>query len=217
MEDLVCLCDAYCKEFGDIASGLIYPMKMKNFLNDDEIMQSWLERGKIAGAGFDRRYFDAAYSHFPVFEGKKSVKAEKDSLIYYRRFIKEDMAPDFLAAVQAYTSKCKEKGDLDPHYIKSFIKFMTSWADQRCEDQKMMLVHGETEKALLEEYGDKVNQNYLYRCLMGAFMEGKGCLEGVTEAVLAQAEDVGDKNVLKVVGRIWLQVKEKCSNLKKVD
>lgn len=217
LDDLTCLCNAYCREFGDIASGLVYPMKMKNFLNDNEVMQSWLERGRLPDIGFERRYFDAAYSHFPTFEGKKSVKAEKDSLMYYRRFIKEDMAPDFLAAVQAYASKCRERDDLDSHYIKSFIKFMTSWQDQRCEDQKMMLVHGATELVLTEEYGDSVNHNYLSRCLMTAFRAGKGCLEGITDAVGAQADDVKDRDVLKVVGKIWVQVKDKCTVIKKAE
>lgn len=132
LADLETACQAYANAFGD-GGYMVFPKTLKNFLNDDEMVEEWLERATAAEkCQEEKKHFEVAYAWFPPFQGKELDRVKEASWVVYWRLIKYEQKLDFLSLVQLYRRQRKrETADMSSEagvmYTKSFATFVSEW------------------------------------------------------------------------------------------
>src|ERR1039457_111589 len=145
LNDLKKACSRYIQEMNEPAKASLHVLGIKRFVTDDDILDNWLQRASYV-SNYDPAYFNAAYAWYPEFNGKEDLTAREDSLSFYKRFIKEVEAVEFLCAVKAYAFECRDKireeqrkedytpGD-DNKFTKKFVNFIRTWKKQKCIEE----------------------------------------------------------------------------------
>ncbi len=155
LEDVKKACDKYIQKMNDPSTATVHFLGIKRFVSDDEILEDWIQKATVYKSDYDTSLFEAAYAWYPDFKGKNDPGTIEDSLIFYKRFIKENDCLEFYAAVKSYELEMRDKirefrasdewVEADENkFVKKFVNFIRVW--------KKVIRHEETFDLLYDQF-----------------------------------------------------------------
>lgn len=148
LEDLKAACQRYVEENSSPEKASLSVLGIKRFVSEDDILDNWIARSKTPVDNYDTSHFDAAWAWYPEFKDNDKPEVKKDSLAFYKRFVKGNDVVDFYCAVKAYRSEriqeAKEYEDINDEekYTKKFYNFIRQWKTYNCASYKYDLLIG---------------------------------------------------------------------------
>ena len=133
-ENIQKACQAYSDAFN--AGGMIYPLLLRNFLAEPDMISEWLAKfnNKTGFSDFVMKQFEAAYAWYPEFSSKSTEKTKKASLVIWYRGVPKDERLDFMLSCKFYAEQRRNMAadfdqtmDEEVTFTKSFNTFVGEW------------------------------------------------------------------------------------------